>query len=64
MKKTQLVIVGCMLIISIRTFADFTIGVIPDTQNMAEDDVQAQKIVEQLQKEYRRFMASMPALEY
>ena len=41
-------VVASMLLFSIQVFADFTIGVIPDTQNMAEDDTEAQKIMKML----------------
>jgi len=44
----SIVVVACLLLFSLQVFADFTIGVIPDTQNMAEDDIEAQKIMKML----------------
>ena len=37
-----------LLTLSVTTYGDFTIGVIPDTQNMAESDSQATKITKML----------------
>jgi hypothetical protein len=48
MRKNQLVAVACMLFFSIQVFGNLTIGVIPDTQNMAEDDIEAEKIMKML----------------
>jgi len=44
MKKNILLIVNLALLLSIHARADFTIGFIPDTQNMTQTDVDAQKI--------------------
>ena len=48
MRKNQLVVVACMLFFSIQVFGNSAIGVIPDTQNTAEDDIKAEKIMKML----------------
>jgi len=47
-KKINILTIGLLLCFHASSFADFTIGVIPDTQNMSESDKEAQKITKML----------------
>ncbi|NQZ89852.1 MAG: hypothetical protein HRT54_19970 [Colwellia sp.] len=48
MKKVNVLIIGLLLFFHVSSFADFTIGVIPDTQFMSESDKEAKKITKMI----------------